>query len=255
MRRLAAWWVLAVVGLAQAQTATPLFIIPTEAPRGLVLPATGPVHVMITASDARSLGTLLGVKVPAGANRFEYVVDRYPQLVTHAQRTWLEATFLIDFDEPPFEKLKAEMKDLGDKPSRAALVAFVAKIIDENMGRGWDLASVVATRREGDCTEHAMLTTALARMYGIPARVVIGVALISDGETHAAFGHAWSEFREGGRWVIADAALLDQKGAVRYLPMGVVEEEGMGYAMGIAGLTRTWIQRVEVLAPAASAKK
>ena len=77
----------------------------------------------------------------------------------------------------------------------------------------------------------------------------------SNGEQHNAFGHAWSEFREADRWVVADAALLEEKGSVRYLPMGVVEEEGLGYAMGIAALQRTWIQRVEVLAPKATVAK
>ena len=125
----------------------------------------------------------------------------------------------------------------------------MARTINENFERGWDFASTVAKRREGDCTEHAVLTAALARMNGIPARVIIGVALISDGELHNAFGHAWAELREGDRWAVADAALLHEKVDVRYLPMGVLEDEGLGYTMAIAAISRTWIQRVEVLAP------
>ncbi|HET7811093.1 MAG TPA: transglutaminase-like domain-containing protein [Steroidobacteraceae bacterium] len=249
MRVVAAWLVGMLVAAVNAQTAPPLFLIPTEAPKGVTLTAQSPLHVMLTASDAPMLGALLGVKVPAGASSFEYIVDRYPQLESKNPRTWLEPTFLIDFDEPPFAALRAEMKDLGDKPDREALVEFVNRTIHENYERGWDLASTVAKRREGDCTEHAVLTTALARMYGIPSRVVIGAALVSDGEHHNAFGHAWSEVREQDRWVVADAALLGEKGDVRYLPMGVIEDEGLGYGMGIAALQRTWIQRVEVLAP------
>ncbi len=252
MRRVAALLTLIAVA-AHAQTAPPLFLIPTEAPKGVTFAAQSPVHVMLTTSDAAMLGALLGVKVPAGSSRFEYVVDQYPQLVSKTARTWLEATFLIDYDEPPFAALKAEMKDLGDKPSREALIGFVNRTIHENYERGWDLASTVAKRREGDCTEHAVLTTALARLFGIPSRVVIGAALISDGEQHNAFGHAWSEVLEGDRWVVADAALIGEKGAVRYLPMGVVEDEGLGYGMAIAAVQRTWIQRVEVLPPKAVA--
>ena len=117
-------------------------------------------------SDAAALGGFLGIKVAAGSTTFEYVIDRYPQLESVASRTWLEPTFLIDFDEPVFATLKTEMKDLGEHPGRIALVDFVARIVDDKEPRGWDLASVVATRRQGDCTEHAVLTTALARMYG-----------------------------------------------------------------------------------------
>lgn len=252
MRRRFALLALGFSAFAQAQTAQPLFLIPTEAPKGLTLPAEATVRVKLTTTDAPSLGALLGVKVPAGTTQFEYTVDRYPQIEAKVTRTWLEATFLIDFNEPPFEALKTEMKSLGDKPSRTSLIEFVAGVINENYERGWDLASTVAKRREGDCSEHAVLTTALARMIGTPARVVIGVALISDGEQHNAFGHAWSEVREGDLWVVADAALLGEPGTVRYVPMGVVEEEGLGYAMGIAAVQRTWIQRVEVLAPKAT---
>jgi len=255
MRALAALMALGASALAQAQTAPPLFLIPTEAPKGLTIPAQAPVRVRLTTTDAPSLGALLGLKVPPGTTQFEYVVDSYPQVKAKATRTWLEPTFLIDFNEPPFDALKAEMKDLGEHPTRAALVDFVARTIHENYERGWDLASTVAKRREGDCTEHAVLTTALARMSGIPARVIIGVALVSNGEEHNAFGHAWSEVREADRWVIADAALLNEKAEVRYVPMAVLEEEGLGYAMAIAAIQRTWIQRVEVLAPKVAASK
>lgn len=59
--------------------------------------------------------------------------------------------------------------------------------------------AVLATRR-GDCNEHAVLLTALARAAGIPSRVAAG-AMYADG---AFLYHAWSEFWLG-RWVSADA--------------------------------------------------
>ena len=53
----------------------------------------------------------------------------------------------------------------------------------------------------GDCNEHAVLLTALARAAGVPARMVAG-AVYQDG---AFYYHAWSELWLGGRWVSADA--------------------------------------------------
>jgi transglutaminase-like putative cysteine protease len=53
----------------------------------------------------------------------------------------------------------------------------------------------------GDCNEHAVLLTALARAAGIPARMVAG-AVFQDG---AFLYHAWSELWLGGRWISADA--------------------------------------------------
>jgi transglutaminase-like putative cysteine protease len=94
-----------------------------------------------------------------------------------------------------------------------------------------------------------VLTAALARLYGIPARVVVGVALVSDGKEFSAFGHAWAETLENGKWVVADAAMRGFTQTVRYVPVGLIEDEGMGYSMGLAGLTRKWIRRVVVLGP------
>jgi transglutaminase superfamily protein len=53
----------------------------------------------------------------------------------------------------------------------------------------------------GDCNEHAVLLTALARAAGVPARMVAG-AVYQDG---AFLYHAWNELWLDRRWVSADA--------------------------------------------------
>ena len=225
----------------------PLFVIPTEDGGGVALPAGKPARVRITSVEATRLAETLGVQIPAGSASFDYIIDAYPQLPSRTERTWLEPTFMIDFDEPAFATLEAEMKERGVRNERAALVKFVDELIDEDAPRAWDLASVVATRRQGDCSEHAVLMAALARRAGLPARVIIGIAIVSSDTNHAAIGHAWTEILEGGKWVIADAALNGLEQTVRYIPIGLIEDEGMGYKMGLVALTRRWVQKVEVL--------
>jgi hypothetical protein len=225
---------------------TPLFVIPVESASNVKLPAGTPARVRLTGTDS-TLGTALGIQAPEGAPAFEYIIDAYPQLQARVGRTWLEPTFMIDFDEPVFAGLQTTMKDQSVKPERESLVAFVDRFIDKKNPRGWDLASTVATRREGDCTEHAVLTAALARLYGQPARVVVGIVLISRDTEHQAFGHAWAEMLEDGEWVVADAALRSHTYIVRYLPLALIEDEGTGYKMAVAGAARRWVQRVEVL--------
>lgn len=238
---------LAAAGVAHAQM-RPLYVIPVDSATAVSLPVGEPARVRLTGSNATpAVAELLGVAAPADATTFEYVIDRYPQLVTRAARTWLEPTFVIDFQEPAVALLKEEMEEFGQKLSGADLVEFVARVIDEKVPRGWDLASVVADRRQGDCTEHAVLTVALARLHGIPARVAVGVALISDGTKHVAAGHAWAELLDGHQWVVADAALHDIGKSVRYVPTGILEDEGMGYKMALAVLSQSWIQRIEIL--------
>jgi hypothetical protein len=75
----------------------------------------------------------------------------------------------------------------------------------KNLSSNLATASEVVRSREGDCTEHAVLLTALLRARGVPARVVVG--LVYGEELQAFIGHAWTEAWLGGRWVPLDATL------------------------------------------------
>ncbi len=63
----------------------------------------------------------------------------------------------------------------------------------------------------GDCSEAAILTAALLRARGIPARLALGFASVGRG---VFIGHAWTEAFLQGQWVGVDAAL-------RQFPAGV----------------------------------
>jgi hypothetical protein len=64
-------------------------------------------------------------------------------------------------------------------------------IVDKSMEHGYASALDVLRSRSGDCTEHSLLTVAILRAAGIPARPVVGLAF---GESeHAFVGHMWTE--------------------------------------------------------------
>ena len=60
-------------------------------------------------------------------------------------------------------------------------------------------------RREGDCTEHAMLLAALCRARQIPARVAIGLVYYPSADGFAY--HMWTEVWIEDRWIPLDATL------------------------------------------------
>lgn len=66
-------------------------------------------------------------------------------------------------------------------------------------------ADHVARTLKGDCTEYAMLTAAMCRAEGIPARTAIGLiyADVSEGPVFAF--HMWTEVWIKGRWLAIDA--------------------------------------------------
>ncbi len=93
--------------------------------------------------------------------------------------------------------------------------SFVAGFIQKkDLSVGYASAAEVAQNRQGDCTEHAVLTVAMCRAVGIPARVVCGVLYVDSFANQKSIfgGHAWAEAYIGGQWVGLDATRVDQGG-------------------------------------------
>lgn len=78
----------------------------------------------------------------------------------------------------------------------------------KSLGVGLASAADVAASREGDCTEHAVLTAAMLRTQGIPARVATGLVLVDEiAGRKSIFGyHMWTQALIDGCWVDFDAA-------------------------------------------------
>ena len=69
-------------------------------------------------------------------------------------------------------------------------------------------ADHVARTRTGDCTEYSMLTAAMCKVVGIPARTAIGLVYVNNllGKPGLAF-HMWTEVFVNGQWLGIDATL------------------------------------------------
>jgi hypothetical protein len=106
---------------------------------------------------------------------------------------------------------------------RDAVTTYINK---KDLSVGFATASEAAERREGDCTEHAVLLAALGRIRGLPARVVCGFAYMPEYQgSHAVLGfHMWAQFYLDGRWVDYDSALNDSK-APKYWRLGLVASD------------------------------
>lgn len=129
-----------------------------------------------------------------------------PQVLTAAQRSkYLSATTSLQSDDPGLRKLARSIvgseKDVL-KQSRL-LMSWVYRTLGKSMDANSSTALQVLATRKGDCTEHALLFTALARSVGIPAREVSGLAYVETPEPM--FGwHAWSEINDGSGWISMD---------------------------------------------------
>ena len=79
-----------------------------------------------------------------------------------------------------------------------------ANIRDKNFETSFAPADEVARTLTGDCTEHGVLTAAMCRAEGIPARVVVG--LVYAGQLNGFGYHMWNEVYVSRRWVAIDSA-------------------------------------------------
>jgi len=116
----------------------------------------------------------------------------------------LVATPFLQSDHP---RIKEQLQQIlnGEQDARRAvhkLLEWIYVTLDKEPTVGIPTALEALSSKKGDCNEHAVLFTALARSAGIPSRVAAGVVYMDE----AFYYHAWSEVWLG-QWVAVDPAL------------------------------------------------
>jgi hypothetical protein len=114
----------------------------------------------------------------------------------------------VESDDPAIVSLARSI--VGDEQDPVVAARKLVSWVHDNVAKEPALtvpsAREVAKARRGDCNEHAVLLTALARAVGIPSRVVAGAVYGDLGESGESgfYYHAWSQLWLGS-WVSADA--------------------------------------------------
>ncbi|MCZ8167301.1 transglutaminase domain-containing protein [Silanimonas sp.] len=243
-------------GPLRAEPAVPLLSdIPVDA--GAVPAAAGGIlRLRVQAADVAGLATLLGIAPEAGprSGHIELLLQPGTHAAKGATGDALAASFVVDHKDPAVANLGARLqaKRLGTTVpvDGAELVAFVAGVMRGSYNANTDIASDVARSLQGDCSEYALLTAALARAHGLPARLVQGAALLQSNGRWIAYGHAWVQTFEAGGWVVRDSALAAWSGPVYYLPALVLSNEGPGFKLEVMQSASRMPSRIEILAPA-----
>jgi hypothetical protein len=179
-----------------------------------------------------------------------------PEGLSPAEReAALRETGLINFSQLPSV---AWANDAAETRGDARVHVAQRRVHDRLLHRGFALGLADAVtaymRREGDCTEHAVLLAALLRREHLPARIVGGLVPIEHEGRVMMAQHLWVQAyveREGaGVWVDLDATLMPGAPLTARVPLGatgVTDETvtDLVRRMGaLAGLVR-----VEAVAP------
>ncbi len=136
-------------------------------------------------------------------------------------------------------KAVAGTEDTAEAAQR--IESFVADyIVNKDLSVGYASAVEVAQSKQGDCTEFAVLTVALCRAAGIPARVVMGLAYVGNfaGLENCFGGHAWVEVYVKDRWFGLDAA-FKSAGLSGYGPGHIALAKGRGNPEDFFALVNT----------------
>lgn len=142
--------------------------------------------------------------------RLAISVDPAPKKRHHlpirGKKRFLKAT---PYEALSDERLVKTAKDVvGDEKDvfKAAkrINAFVYKHIgNKSLARAFASATEALESKEGDCTEHAVLFSALAKIVGIPTRLATGLVYVGGPEN--VFGyHEWVEIWTGSEWLAMD---------------------------------------------------
>jgi transglutaminase-like putative cysteine protease len=134
---------------------------------------------------------------------------------------------LINSEHPDVVRRMREAVGRETDPWKKAVAIedWVAKNVkDKNFSTAFAPAEEVARELSGDCTEHGVLTAAMCRAAGIPARCVVGLVYAP---TQGGFGpHMWNEVYVNGRWVAIDAAFGQSQVDATHIKMADTSLDG-----------------------------
>ncbi|PCK07269.1 MAG: hypothetical protein COA42_15225 [Alteromonadaceae bacterium] len=226
---------------AQAQSPSSLSSVTIELDAGQSLPLASKIRYELVSSNAKKVAQELQGWKSIGVSQVDdksllITMTEQPHSSCDLRDQYSKTSFVIDLEEESTKRFVAGFTKGSNQPwALEELTEYVHSYIkNTTYVHGFNIASVVAAQRAGDCTEYAVLATALARSSNLPSRVVIGTVIIEGKDQVAAFGHAWAEVWHKGQWKIVDAALYGSTAVKHfYLPAAELEKEGPGFTMSL----------------------
>jgi len=156
---------------------------------------------------------------------------------------YLKPTPLMEVDDPELREIARTI--LAEHDDARGAAAAISDYVFRLLGKGSSeiaqpSAKQILRDRGGDCSEHALLFTALCRSAGIPARRCSGYVCIGGDWG----GHAWCEIWVGA-WIGADPTTNEIGTRARYIFCGRQGDREMRVATINADRTRITIREAE----------
>jgi len=158
--------------------------------------------------------------------------DRAEKNGDEALSEFLKPSLFIQSDDPKIRELAASIVSADDTALTKArkLMDWVYHNIEKRPVLSLPDALSTLENRVGDCNEHAMLLSALARAAGIPVKVEAGLVYLND----RFYYHAWNTLYLG-EWITVDALLGQMPADVTHIRFSSGAQSLQLDMMGIIG--------------------
>jgi ABC-type uncharacterized transport system ATPase component len=177
-------------------------LTPTIAANKLVIPASDNQSVE-PLKEGGVIVTVRPVSAPSG------VKFPYEGKDSNASDAIKPTSFLQSDNNDVIALAKRAVGETKDAAEAAKKIeSFVSGYIEKKgLSVGYASAAETAASKAGDCSEFAVLTAAMCRAVGIPARVVSGLTYVKSFGSHQNVfgGHMWVEAYIGDKWIGLDA--------------------------------------------------
>jgi transglutaminase-like putative cysteine protease len=146
----------------------------------------------------------------------------------------LKDSLAMELDSP---ELRAAARSAvgGEKDAYAAakrVAAWVGKHMVSDYGASSDSALDALRAMRGDCTEHSLLTVAMLRSLGIPARRIDGlIYVVAEGGAPRLYWHEWVEAFVG-QWTQLDPTWEEPVADAAHIALGQEAREEILTLMG-----------------------
>lgn len=217
-----------IFGLARVVLPRPLSpearAVPGEL--GLVVQGLGPAFQRETPRQSyrRLDGDRVEVRIRAASPDASELRTR--PLQAPSGSAYLKATLAVESEAPEIVAKAREIAGSETDAYAAArkVVAWVGSHMKKEYGASADRATDVLRQLKGDCTEHALLSVALLRALGVPARRVDGVVYVQNADgVPALYWHEWVEAYVG-TWTQLDPTFGQPVADATHLALGEESE-------------------------------
>ncbi len=218
------------------------YLEPNSQSAKLVIPSSG--NQSVEQKEGKIIVTVKPSAAPAG------VKFPYEGKDSNALEAMKPTRFVQSDSNNVIELAKRAVGDTKDAAEAVKKIeSFVSGYIEnKNLSVGYASAAEVAESKVGDCTEFAVLTAAMCRAVGIPARVVSGLVYVkSFGSRENVFGgHAWVEAYVGDKWVGLDATRAPRGFDAGHIALAIGNGEPADFLNLAATLGQFKIEKVTI---------